>query len=375
MTTPSALAVRRSFASTHSDMPDPDTIARVDAAHAKLQDAVESLKTVVFGQDELIELAVVCLIAGGNVSLQGPPGTAKTMLISQLANVLNIPGRRIQFTPDLMPSEITGSQVLNKKAAGDPNADELIFRKGPVFTGLLMADEINRASPKTQSALLQAMQEQEVTVDGENHPLSRNFRVAAAQNPYDGEGTSPLPQAQLDRFMFQLVVQNVDREAEKRIARSQTTNRPGKTAALYARVAAGDDIDVPETSEKIVLKPALAKHDLILFESLVRDLPISDQLYDAMVDLVRATRPEDETAPSFIKESLTQGSDGARAITTMGRTMQARALLRGAYAPDFSDLKAVAAPVLAHRIGVRRSKDAGQEREIVERLLQHVLDI
>lgn len=352
---------------------DPVIIQDVQEAHGKLQNAIKSLKTVIFGQDDLLELTIACLVAGGNVSLEGPPGVAKTLLISQIANVLNIPGKRVQFTPDLMPSEITGSHVLNKKASKDPDADPFIFRKGPVFTGLLLADEINRASPKTQAALLQAMQEKEVTADGETHPLSRNFRVAAAQNPKESEGTSPLPDAQLDRFMFQLNVKNTDREAEIKIAKSQTTNRPGRYSELKARFKKGENIDVPETSEQIVLKPVLLENELILFETLLKELPISEELYQDIVDLVRATRPDDETAPKFISETFAQGSNGARAIIALAKAMQARALIRGDYAPDYSDLKAVAVPVLAHRVRVKKSRDMGSEEKLIKNLLDHIL--
>jgi MoxR-like ATPase len=281
-----------------------------------------AIDTVIFGQEQVIELALVTLLAGGHGLLVGVPGLAKTKLVETLGIVLGLDMRRVQFTPDLMPADILGSEVLEETASR-----QRVFRflRGPVFCQLLMADEINRASPRTQSALLQAMQEYHVTVAGERHELPRPFHVLATQNPLEQEGTYPLPEAQLDRFLMQIDVAYPDRAAERRIL-IETTGEP-----------AAD------------VKQAMGAEDLMAAQRLVRRLPVGESVIEAILDLVRRARPG-EGDPS-IAPHIAWGP-GPRAAQALMLATRARALVGGRLSPTRDDVIALAVPVLRHRMAL-----------------------
>jgi MoxR-like ATPase len=288
-------------------------------ATANLTKAKAAIAQVIFGQDEVVERVLVTILSGGHALLVGVPGLAKTKLVETLGTVLGLDAKRVQFTPDLMPSDITGTEILDE--TGGKRAFRFI--KGPVFSQLLMADEINRASPRTQSALLQAMQEYHVTVAGERHDLPRPFHVLATQNPIEQEGTYPLPEAQLDRFLMQIDVGYPDREAERRMLL-------GTTGAQEAKAQA-----------------ALTAEDLSAAQRLVRHLPVGDKVVEAILDLVRSARPTEGGAT----EALAWGP-GPRASQSLMLATRARALLDGRLAPSIDDVAALALPVLKHRIAL-----------------------
>ncbi|WP_290980529.1 MoxR family ATPase [Ferrovibrio sp.] len=271
----------------------------------------------------MVEESLVTLLAGGHGLLVGVPGLAKTKLVETLAKVLGLDARRVQFTPDLMPADIVGSEVLEENEQGRRS---FRFISGPVFCQLLMADEINRASPRTQSALLQAMQERQVSVGGTRHDLPAPFHVLATQNPLEQEGTYPLPEAQLDRFLLQIDVRYPDREAERRM--------------LFATTGAAEE-PVPTV---------LSATDLIAAQRLVRRIPVGESVVDAILHLVRAGRPE-ETDIAEIKTLVAWGP-GPRASQALMLAVRARALLQGRLAPSIEDVLALAGPVLRHRMAL-----------------------
>jgi MoxR-like ATPase len=299
------------------------------------------LGAVIFGQDTVIEQTLLTLLAGGHGLLIGVPGLAKTKLVESLGTVLGLDTSRVQFTPDLMPADITGSEVMEESISGER---AFRFIRGPVFTQLLMADEINRASPRTQSALLQAMQEMHVTVAGARHDLPRLFHVLATQNPLEQEGTYPLPEAQLDRFLLQIDVGYPDREAERRMLLA-TTMGDEKSAV---RVCGPDD--------------------LMEAQSLVRRIPVGEQVMEAILSLVRAPRPD--------SEHDTQGQialgPGPRASQALMLAVRARALLDGRFAPSTDDVVALAGPVLRHRMALNFAARAegATTASVIERLCQ-----
>ncbi|WP_131195875.1 AAA family ATPase [Lichenihabitans psoromatis] len=315
-----------------------------DAALEQIALARAAIGTVIFGQREVVEDTLVTLLAGGHGLLVGVPGLAKTKLVETLGTVLGLGTRRVQFTPDLMPADIIGSEVLEE---GDSGKRSFRFVKGPVFTQLLMADEINRASPRTQSALLQAMQEGHVTVAGAPYDLPRPFHVLATQNPIEQEGTYPLPEAQLDRFLMQIDVLYPDREAEKRILIETT----------------GD--------EQATAKPAMTAQDLATIQRLVRRLPVGDKIVEAILDLVRSARPGD--GATDVAQHIAWGP-GPRAAQALMLASRARALVDGRLAPSIDDIAALALPVLKHRMALTFSARADGEtiqgliRRLVERL-------
>ena len=281
-----------------------------------------AIGAVIFGQEKVVEEALVTLIAGGHGLLVGVPGLAKTKLVETLGTVLGLDARRVQFTPDLMPSDILGSEILEE---GADRARSFRFVKGPIFAQLLMADEINRASPRTQSALLQAMQEYHVTVAGERHDLPRPFHVFATQNPLEQEGTYPLPEAQLDRFHMQIDVTYPDREAERRIL-------------------------IETTGENDVrLHAAMTAEDLMTTQRLVRRLPVGERVVDAILDLVRSARPG-ETANDLTRHIA--WGPGPRAAQALMLASRARALVDGRLAPSIDDIIALSEPVLKHRMAL-----------------------
>ena len=298
-------------------------VDRLDEIGAKIQDVRDTTATVIFGQDRVIELALITLLSGGHALLIGVPGIAKTSLVETLGAVLGLENKRIQFTPDLMPSDIVGSEVLEEEAGGRRN---FRFVKGPIFTQLLMADEINRASPKTQSALLQAMQEHHVTVAGVRHDVPRPFHVLATQNPLEQEGTYPLPEAQLDRFLLQIDVSYPDADAERRM--------------LFATTG------VEERS----LKTILSADELMMAQRLVRQLPVGDQVVDAILKLVRSARPG--TGIDRELDDMIAWGPGPRASQALMLAVRAKAMMDGRLAPSVDDVVDLAEPVLKHRMAL-----------------------
>ncbi len=303
--------------------PDPDLLQKFDEISVKFGRARAALGKVVFGQDEVIDLTLATLAAGGHGLLVGAPGLAKTLLVTSIADLMGLSAKRVQFTPDLMPGDVLGSEVLEESADG---RREFRFIPGPVFCQLLMADEINRASPRTQSALLQAMQEHHVTVAGAAHDLPTPFHVLATQNPIEQEGTYPLPEAQLDRFLLQIDVGYPDIDAERRMLASTT----GSDAAHVDAVMTADD--------------------LIAAQSLVRQMPIGEQVVEQILSLVRAARPT-EDAKERVRTFVAWGP-GPRASQAFSLAARALALIDGRHAPSLDDVKRLAGPVLRHRMAL-----------------------
>lgn len=310
-------------------MADTDQVS--DAIIAEAESAAETLAQVkaeiakaVFGQDRVVELALAAVLAGGHALLIGAPGLAKTRLVEAMGTALGLANQRIQFTPDLMPSDIIGSEVLDESPSGQRT---FRFLKGPIFTQLLMADEINRASPRTQSALLQSMQERHVTVAGVRHDLPAPFHVLATQNPIEQEGTYPLPEAQLDRFLLKVDVNYPDLDTERRILIETTT---------------GDDN---------VVRPALDADRLIALQGLVRGMPVGEKIVSAILGLVRDARPE-QTTDERVKRLVDWGPS-PRAGQALMLAARSRALLRGRLAPSIEDVEALAEPCLGHRMAMR----------------------
>lgn len=298
---------------------------RLAATTALLGRVREGLKAHIFGQDDVIGQTLVTLLSGGHGLLVGVPGLAKTRLVETLGIVLGLDTRRVQFTPDLMPADITGTEVMEEAADG---ARAFRFIRGPVFTQLLMADEINRASPRTQSALLQAMQEHHVTVAGARHDLPRPFHVLATQNPLEQEGTYPLPEAQLDRFLLQIDVGYPGLEAERQMLLATTMGQEKPPQRVCG----------PEDLEKA--------------QELVRKMPVGDQVVDAILTLVRTARPADEGGGKNPLQAMIAWGPGPRASQALMLAVRARALLDGRLAPSTDDVVALARPVLHHRMAL-----------------------
>jgi len=296
---------------------------RLEEAGEKVRHVHEAAASVIFGQDRVIELTLITLLSGGHALLIGVPGLAKTSLVETLGAVLGLDNKRIQFTPDLMPSDIVGSEVLEESTRGKRS---FRFLKGPVFTQLLLADEINRASPKTQSALLQAMQENYVTVAGVNHAVPRPFHVLATQNPLEQEGTYPLPEAQLDRFLLQVDIDYPDEAAER--------------CMLFATTG----------TEKTKLKTIFSETELMTAQRLVRQIPVGEKVVNAILELVRSARPGAE-ADDTINEQVAWGP-GPRASQSLMLAVRAKALIDGRLAPSVDDVIALAEPILKHRMAL-----------------------
>jgi MoxR-like ATPase len=294
--------------------------AETTAVHVRA--AKEAVGNVIFGQDKVVEQALITVLSGGHALLIGVPGLAKTKLVETLGTVLGLDARRIQFTPDLMPSDILGTEVLEEIPGGKRN---FRFIPGPIFAQLLMADEINRASPRTQSALLQAMQEQHVTVAGSRHDMPKPFHVLATQNPLEQEGTYPLPEAQLDRFLMEIDVDYPDIDAERRILFDTTGAEESKP------------------------KAAMTAEDLLLAQRLVRRLPVGESVVEAILALVRSARPGPEAGDVG---KLIAWGPSPRASQALMLAVRARALLEGRYAPSVDDVIALAEPVLKHRMAL-----------------------
>lgn len=305
-----------------------NVIADTDAIHSELKKIRAGIGKVVFGQEEVVELALTAILAGGHALLVGVPGLAKTRLVETLGIVLGLQEKRIQFTPDLMPSDIIGSEIMDEDEMG-----KRIFRyvRGPIFTQLLMADEINRASPRTQSALLQAMQEYHVTVAGERYDLPRPFHVLATQNPLEQEGTYPLPEAQLDRFLMQIDIHYPDIDTERRIL-VETTGANNAEASAVIR---------PERLQAM--------------QQLIRNMPVPESVIEAILSLVRAARPG---ADNDVAKKYIAWGPGPRAAQALSLCARARALYEGRLAPSIDDIRALAEPVLQHRMALNFSARA-----------------
>jgi MoxR-like ATPase len=306
-----------------------DLVAQVEALGARVAAARAEVERIIFGQDEVVDQVLICLLSGGHVLLVGVPGLGKSLLVETLGTVLGLAPKRVQFTPDLMPADIIGSEILDEEATGRRS---FRFVPGPVFCQLLMADEINRASPRTQSALLQAMAEGKVAVGGVDHPLPQPFHVLATQNPLEQEGTYPLPEAQLDRFLLQVDVTYPALVHERAMLLATT-------GAVRARA-----------------NPVLSGEELMAAQALIRRIPVSEGVMDAILALVRGARPESATDDS-VKRHVAWGP-GPRAAQALMLATRARALLDGRLAPSLDDVAALAHPVLRHRMALNFSARA-----------------
>jgi MoxR-like ATPase len=300
-----------------------DLVAEIEALGQRLAQAKVSINRRFIGQEKVVDLVLAAMLCGGHALLVGLPGLGKTRLVDTLSTVMGLKGNRIQFTPDLMPADILGSEVLDTTADGGRN---FRFIEGPIFCQLLMADEINRASPRTQSALLQAMQEREVTIAGQHRPLGRPFHVLATQNPIEQEGTYPLPEAQLDRFLVQVDVDYPDRATERDILIATTG---AEEAQVHQVFTAGE---------------------LLAAQAVLRRMPVGDQVVEMILDLVRACRPQ-ETEGAALADVLSWGP-GPRAAQALMLTVRARALLDGRLVPNADDVRALARPVMIHRMSL-----------------------
>jgi MoxR-like ATPase len=321
-----------------------EAVRRISQARETM---VNEIHKVIIGQDEMIEQMLICIFARGNCLTIGVPGLAKTLAVSTLAQTLRLRFQRIQFTPDLMPSDITGTEIIDQDQATGQRSFRFVH--GPIFTNILLADEINRTPPKTQAALLQAMQEHEVTVAGKTYKLEQPFFVMATQNPIEQEGTYPLPEAQLDRFMLSINIGYPTRAEERDIVLATTQ------------------------TQRHELKPVLQGPDILWIQQLVRQVPASQHVVDYAVDLVRATRPKEPPSPDFVKNWLAWGA-GPRAAQNIILTAKARAILHGRYAIGADDVRAMAYPVLRHRIITNFNADAEgiDVDQVIEKILKTI---
>jgi MoxR-like ATPase len=322
-------------------------VAAIDELRDTYRSIREELAKVIIGQDKVIEQMLICILARGHALLMGVPGLAKTTMVNALAQVVSLQFNRVQFTPDLMPSDITGTDILQE--TDQPGRRAFVFVKGPIFANIILADEINRTPPKTQSALLEAMQEHRVTVAGRFFQLPSPFFVLATQNPIEQEGTYSLPEAQLDRFMFFIHVDYPNEVEERRIA-FETTGAPPPP-----------------------LKHLITGEQILDFQSIVQQVPVPDHIYDTAVRLVRLSRPQAEDAPEWIKNWVGWGA-GPRAVQYLIRGAKARAVLHGSYLVRMEDLEAVAQPVLTHRIltNFQAQSEGVTSNTVIDRLLQEV---
>jgi len=317
-----------------------DDVDAIDALRAANERLMNEIRRVIFGQDHIIQQVIISLFSDGHCLLVGVPGLAKTLLVNTIAQVLGLKYNRIQFTPDLMPSDITGSEILNE-------ARQFKFIKGPLFSNIILADEINRTPPKTQAALLEAMQEKAVTVAGEHYILDRPFFVLATQNPIEQEGTYPLPEAQLDRFMFNIWLDYPTLEDEITIVNNTTTDNVVK------------------------LNQVISNEEIIYFQHLIRRVPINRNVVEYAVKLAAKTRPNTPHAHELANQFLNWGA-GPRASQYLVLGSKTHAVINGKYSPDIEDVKAVAMPILRHRI-VRNYK-AEADSYSVEKIINELLD-
>src|SRR3954465_15022774 len=329
------------------DFESADDIALADKMKVGRQQILAELQKRIIGQSDVIELILLSLFVGGNSLIVGVPGLAKTLLVATLAKVLELKFNRIQFTPDLMPSDITGTDIINEDAA--TGRRQMIFAPGPIFANIVLADEINRTPPKTQSALLEAMQEHRVTIQGRTYPLDEPFYVFATQNPIELEGTYPLPEAQLDLFMFHIVIDHPPLDEEFEVVRSTTSLR------------------------ELNFERPVTGADLVAFQRLVRRVPAAEPVMRYALDLVRASRPKSSTAPDPIKKWAAFGAS-VRAAQHLVLGGKARALTSGRYHVSFEDVRALAHPILRHRVltNFHAQSEGVTSDALIDRLLEAV---
>jgi MoxR-like ATPase len=324
-----------------------DDIALADKMNNGRKQIITELQKRIVGQADVVELVLLTLFVGGNSLIVGVPGLAKTLLIATLAKVLDLKFNRIQFTPDLMPSDITGTDIINEDAT--TGRRQMVFAPGPIFANIVLADEINRTPPKTQAALLEAMQEHRVTIQGRTYDLAEPFYVFATQNPIELEGTYPLPEAQLDRFMFHIVIEHPPEDEELEVVRTTTAIQDPH----YARPVNGDD--------------------LIAFQRLVRRVPVAEAVMRYALSLVRTSRPKSKQAPDSVKKYVAFGAS-VRAAQFLVLGAKARALTSGRYHVSFDDIRALAHPVLRHRVltNFRAESEGMTSDAIIDDLLSAV---
>jgi MoxR-like ATPase len=329
------------------DLDSPDDIKLADKMRWGREQILLELRKVIVGQEEVINQVLNTLFVGGNSLIVGAPGLAKTLLIHTMAQVLQLKFSRIQFTPDLMPSDITGTDLVQEDAA--TGRRQMVFAPGPIFANIVLADEINRTPPKTQSALLEAMQEQRVTIQGRTYTLDEPFYVFATQNPIELEGTYPLPEAQLDRFMYHIIIEHPPYDEEIEVVRSTTAIQNPK------------------------LERPVSGEDLIAFKQLVRKVPVAEPVMRHALDIVRATRPREKDSPDFINKWVAFGAS-VRAAQYLVLGGKARALTSGRYHVSFDDIRALAHPVLRHRIitNFHAQSEGVTTDQITDRLLDIV---
>ena len=317
-----------------------DNVAAVDALRQKYQEFLNEINKKIYGQEQVIKEVLISIFSRGHCLLVGVPGLAKTLLVTTIAEVLGLKNKRIQFTPDLMPSDIIGTEILGEDR-------HFKFIKGPIFANFILADEINRTPPKTQAALLEAMQERSVTAAGREYKLDEPFFVMATQNPIEQEGTYPLPEAQLDRFMFNILVDYPKFEDELTIVKNTTTDK------------------------EIILKQVVTAEEIVYFQGLIRKVPINDNVLEYAVKLASKTRPESDLASDFTKKYIHWGA-GPRASQYLVVGAKTHAVLNGKYSPDIEDVKAVAKIILRHRIvkNYKAEADGINIENIIEELLR-----
>jgi MoxR-like ATPase len=327
---------------TEPQLNDAQAVEKLIAGRVQVE---KELAKVIVGQKEVIEQILVALFAGGHCLITGAPGLAKTLLVKSIAQIFHLKFQRIQFTPDLMPADITGTEILQDTGEGR----KMVFVRGPVFANMILADEINRTPPKTQAALLEAMQEHQVTAAGVRHVLEEPFFVLATQNPIEMEGTYPLPEAQLDRFMFNVVMDYLPEDEEVAVVRQTTAQ---SSAAI---------------------EPLFTGADVLRFHALVRQMPIAEDLVRHAVRLTAASRPKQKGAAPFVNEWVSWGA-GTRAAQFLALGAKARALLQGRTHVSAADIRTLAAPVLRHRILVnyRAEAEGANVETIIQRLLETV---
>ena len=320
---------------------------RVERFHTVREGIVKQVREVIVGQDEVLDQVLIALFVGGHCLITGLPGTAKTLMVRTLAEALGLEFRRIQFTPDLMPSDITGTDIIEEDL--ETGRRKWTFVHGPIFGNILLADEINRTPPKTQSALLEAMQEHSCTVRGHLYHLPAPFFVLATQNPIELEGTYPLPEAQLDRFLFNSLLGDLSAEDELEV------------------------IDRTTATRQVTISPVTSAEELLEFQQLVRMVPIADTISRYVVSLIRATRPKNDVAPAFIKKYVNYGAS-VRAAQFIVLAAKARALSHRRYHVDYEDIMAMTTPVLRHRIllNFHAESDRVDADEILRQLIAHV---
>ncbi len=329
------------------DLESPDDVALADKLKAGREQILSELHKLIIGQKDVIEQVLFTLFVGGNSIIVGVPGLAKTLLIQTMAKVLDLKFSRIQFTPDLMPSDITGTDIIQEDAA--TGGRKMVFAPGPVFTNILLADEINRTPPKTQSALLEAMQEHRVTVQGRTYELEEPFFVFATQNPIELEGTYPLPEAQLDRFMFHVIIEHPPEDEEMDVVRTTTV------------------------VQRHSFQHAVTGADLVAFQELIRKVPVSEAVLRYALSLVRTSRSNTDDAPEFVKKWVAYGAS-VRAAQYLILGGKARAVTQGRYHVNFDDIRALAHPVMRHRVllNFHAESEGITSDQVVDQLLEAV---